>query len=81
MKIGVIATNATINNKIFNKNINKDIKEVACSMFVLLIENNNLDKLIHYFDLYFSKLDNKIINNINVVINDKINSINLKYLK
>ncbi|MBR6690094.1 MAG: glutamate racemase [Bacilli bacterium] len=130
-KIGVIATQATINSKIFSKNINKDIKEVACPMFVPLIENNNLSELENYFniyldklkdrdlivlgcthypiikdniskflgnniklldmsecinnitnngsnktDLYFSKLDDEIINNINNLLGDNIYSIN-----
>lgn len=131
-KIGVIATQATVNSKIFSKNINKEIKEVACSKFVPLIENNNLNELkdcfdiylnnlkdrelivlgcTHYpiikeqikeylgnnkklldmsecinditnngtnkIDLYFSKSDDKIINNINTIIKNKIDSINL----
>lgn len=131
--IGVIATQATINSKIFTKNINKNIKEVACPKFVPLIENNNLNELEKYFDeylidlkesdlivlgcthfpiiknrikkylnksiklldmaecidnisnegikkvdLYFSKLDENILNNINNIMNCKINSINLE---
>ena len=124
-KIGVIATIATINSKIFSKNINKNIKEVACPMFVPLIENNNLNELekcfdnylndlkdrdlivlgcthypiikdkisnyfgnniklldmsecisnipndgIHKVELYFSKLDNKIISNVNFILKE-----------
>lgn len=131
-KIGVIATKGTINSKIFRNNIKKDIKEVACPKLVPLIENNNLNKLRNYFnvylndltdrdiivlgcthyplikdkiskylgnniklldmsecienisnegikkvDMYFSKLDDKLINNINIIINSKIDSINL----
>jgi len=131
--IGVIATQATINSKIFTKNINKNIKEVACPKFVPLIENNNLNELEKYFDeylidlkesdlivlgcthfpiiknrikkylnkntklldmaecidnisnegikkvdLYFSKLDDNILNNINNIMSCKINSINLE---
>ena len=124
-KIGVIATIATTNSKIFSKNINKNIEEVACPMFVPLIENNNLNELekcfdnylndlkdrdlivlgcthypiikdkisnyfgnniklldmsecisdipndgIHKVELYFSKLDNKIINNVNFILKE-----------
>ena len=130
-KIGVLATNATINSKIFSCNINKDIKEVSCPKFVPLIENNNLNELENYFsiyldnlkdrdlivlgcthyplikdriskylgyiklldmsecidnisnndikkiDLYFSKLDDKIIDNINTILDSKVDSINL----
>lgn len=131
-KIGVIATQATVNSKTFSNKINKEIKEVACPKFVPLIENNRINELKDYFaiylnnltdrelvvlgcthyplikeqikeylgnniklldmsecisgitnngtnkiDLYFSKLDDKIINNINTIIKNKINSINL----
>ena len=131
-KIGVIATQATINSKIFSSNINKDVKESACPKFVPLIESNNLNKLNEFFniylnnlrdrdlivlgcthypiikedikkylgnsikfldmaecisgitnksinriDLYFSKLDDNIINNINKIINNRIDSINV----
>lgn len=131
-KIGVIATNATINSKIFSKNINKDIKEVACPIFVPIIENNNLKELensfnvylndlkdrdilvlgcTHYplisnqikqylgnniklldmaecigditnegngsIELYFSKIDDKLTGNIEIILHNNINSINL----
>ena len=131
-KIGVIATNATINSKIFSRNINKDIKEIACPKFVPIIEKDNLNELENCFntylnnlkdrdlvvlgcthypiikwqisnylgnniklldmaeciqditnnginkvDLYFSKLDDNIINNINDILKDKIYSINI----
>ena len=131
-KIGVIATQATINSKIFSNDIKKEIKEIACPKFVPLIEDNNLIEINKYIDiylnklkdrelivlgcthyplveseikeylgnnikilnmseciedisnygvnkvdLYFSKLDDKIIYNINNIIKDKINSINL----
>lgn len=130
-KIGVIATQSTINSNIFN-NINKDIKQVACPKLVPLIENNNINELkktfdeylidlydrdlivlgcTHYpiikdyineyfnneidlldmsecidniesignksIDLYFSKLDYNIINNVKSIIKEDINSINL----
>ena len=131
-KIGVIATEATVNSNIF-KSINKDIKLVACKHFVPIIESSNyseLDKYIneylrelrdrdlivlgctHYpiiksqigkylgeniklldmgeclpqitndginrkIELYFSKLDDKIIKNINSIIINNIDSINL----
>lgn len=131
-KIGVIATQATVNSKVFSNNIKKDIKEIACSKFVPLIESNNFSELNKYFDiylnnlkdrdlivlgcthyplikdkinkylgnniklldmsdcineitnigasrvnLYFSKLDHNVTNNINKIINIKIKSINL----
>lgn len=130
-KIGVIATQATVNSNIFN-NINKDIKQVACPKLVPLIENNNINELkktfdeyllnlndrdlivlgcTHYpivedyikeyfnnkiklldmsecidnlenngnkkIDLYFSKLNDNIINNIKSIVKEDINSINL----
>lgn len=128
--IGIIATQATINSKIFSRNVNKNIKEVACPMFVPLIENNKIYELNNYFkeyledlkdsdlivlgcthyplikkeinqylniklldmsdcinnisnndtsrvDLYFSKLDDNIINNVNNILNLKNYSINL----
>ena len=131
-KIGVIATQATINSKVFSNEIKKDIKEVACPKFVPLIESNNLSELENCFniyldnlkdrdlivlgcthyplisnrinkylanniklldmsecitditndgisrvDLYFSKLDDKIISNINYIMSNKVDSINL----
>lgn len=131
-KIGVIATQATINSNIFSNNINKNIKEIACPMFVPLIENNDEKKMKYYLgkylnnlkdrelivlgcthyplikeeineylgndvklldmsecissitnnginkvELYFSKLNDTIINNINKIMKTKIDSINL----
>ena len=58
-KIGVIATNATINSKIFNENINKDIKEVACPKFVPIIENKSKENLEGCFDNYFEDLKDR----------------------
>jgi len=60
-KIGVIATQATINSKIFSRNINKDIKEVACPMFVPIIENNNLSELENSLNLYLNYLKDRNI--------------------
>ena len=60
-KIGVIATTATINSKIFSRNINKDIKEVACPMFVPIIENNNLSELENGFNIYLTDLKDRDI--------------------
>ena len=60
-KIGVIATNATIKSKIFSKSLNKDIKEVACPMFVPIIENNNLSELEKYLDTYLNDLKDRDI--------------------
>ena len=54
--IGVIATQATINSKIFSTNINKNIKEVACPMFVPFIENNKKEELNNYFKEYLNEL-------------------------
>lgn len=56
--IGVIATQATINSKVFNNSVNKDIIEQACPKFVPLIENNNLNKLKEYFNIYLKNLNN-----------------------
>ena len=131
-KIGVIATEATVNSNSF-VNINKNIKLVACKQFVPIIENNNYDILDKYIDiylkdlkdrdlivlgcthypiikdeiinylgkniklldmceclpsisnngnkrkveLYFSKLDNNILNNINSIVCVEIDSVNL----
>lgn len=58
-KIGVLATNATINSKIFSKNINKDVKEVACTQFVPLIESNNLDNLDECIPYYLENLNDR----------------------
>ena len=60
-KIGVIATNATINSKVFSKSLNKDIKEVACPMFVPIIESNNLTELQKYLDAYLNVLKDRDI--------------------
>ena len=60
-KIGVIATNATINSKVFSKSLNKDIKEVACPMFVPLIESNNLCELEKYLDNYLNDIKDRDI--------------------
>lgn len=54
-KIGVIATEATVNSKVFNK-ITKDTKSVACKEFVPLIENNNYEELDKYIDIYLNDL-------------------------
>ena len=58
-KIGVIATHNTINSRIFSKNINKDVKEVECPLFVPMIENNDYDKLDECLDLYLSNLKDR----------------------
>lgn len=60
-KIGVIATNATINSKVFSKSLNKDIKEVACPMFVPIIESNNLTELQKYLNTYLNDLKDRDI--------------------
>lgn len=56
--IGVIATQATVNSKIFSKNVKKNIKEVACPMFVPIIENNQKEELNKYFEEYLTDLKN-----------------------
>lgn len=60
-KIGVIATDNTINSKIFSKNLNKDIKEVACTNFVPLIEKNNIDEIDYYLETYLKNLKDRDI--------------------
>lgn len=57
-KIGVIATEATINSNIFSKT-NKLIDQVACKEFVPIIESSNYDKLDEYLELYLNKLKEK----------------------
>ncbi len=58
-KIGVIATQATVNSKIFSSRINKDIKEVACPMLVPFIENNNIDEINNYIHEYLNELKDR----------------------
>ena len=58
-KIGILATNSTINSKIFSKKLNKDVIEVACIEFVPLIESNRLEKLDRYIDIYLNKLKDR----------------------
>ena len=58
-KIGVIATQATINSKIFSKNLNKEVKEVACPKFVPLIESNNFSELENYYSYYLDNLKDR----------------------
>ena len=55
-KIGVIATQATINSKVFSNNINKEVIEKACPKFVPLIESNNLNELNNCFNIYLDDL-------------------------
>lgn len=54
--IGVLATQATVKSKIFSRNVNKNIKEVACPMFVPIIENNKIYELNNYFKEYLEDL-------------------------
>ena len=56
--ITVLATKRTIDSKIFSKSVNKDIKEIACPMFVPLIENNKLDDLDKYLNEYLKDIKN-----------------------
>lgn len=58
-KIGVLATHNTVNSKIFSKNINKDIKEVECPLFVPMIEKNDYEKLDECLDLYLNDLKDR----------------------
>lgn len=88
-KIGVIATNATINSKIFSRSINKDIKEVACPMFVPIIESNNFSELENSLNLYLNDLKDRDIivlgcthypiikDDINKYLNNKIKLLNM----
>lgn len=57
-KIGVIATEATINSNAFN-NINKDIKLVACKEFVPIIEKSDYEKLDEYTNVYLNNLKDR----------------------
>lgn len=58
-KIGVLATNNTIKSKIFNEKLNKDVKEVACTKFVPLIEENNIEELQTYMPTYLEGLKDR----------------------
>ena len=54
--IGVIATNSTINSKVFSTNIKKEVTEIACPNFVPFIEKNNITEVKKYFDEYLLPL-------------------------
>ena len=56
-----------------NKYFNNKIELLDMSECINNIENNDIKKI----DLYFSKLDDNIINNIRSIIKEDINSINL----
>lgn len=77
-KIGVIATNKTIDSKIFKRNLNKEVKQVACPMFVPLIENNKLNEIDNYFDIYLNDLKDMDLIVLGCthypIIEDKLNS-------
>lgn len=60
-KIGVLATQATINSKIFSKNIKKDIIEIPCPMLVPLIENNDINSLDKHLKIYLNELTDRDI--------------------
>ena len=55
----VLATQRTIDSKIFSRNLNKNVKEIACPMFVPLIESNKLYELNKYFNLYLKDIKNQ----------------------
>jgi len=80
-RIGVIATNATINSKVFSKQINKDVKEVACKEFASLIEKNDMENLNKYIEYYLKDLKDRELIVLGCthypLIKDKIN----KYLE
>ena len=57
-KIGIIATERTVNSNAF-KNINRDTKLVACKQFVPIIEKNNYEELEEYLDLYLKDLKDR----------------------
>jgi len=59
-KIGIIATNATINSHIFKNNINKVVYEVNTPDFVPIIENNKYDILNQSIDNYLKEYKDKI---------------------
>ena len=56
--ITVLATQRTVDSKIFSKNINKSVKEIPCPEFVPLIENNDFDNLNYYLDEYLKEIKN-----------------------
>lgn len=60
-KIGILATQSTVNSNIFKININKDIKQIACTKFVPLIESNNQDDLDENIEIYLKDLKDREI--------------------
>ncbi len=58
-KIGILATEATVNSKIFSNNIYKNIKEVPCKAFVPLIESNNGSEIDKYIKIYLKDLTDR----------------------
>ena len=56
--IVALGTKRTIDSKIFQRRLNKKVKEIACPMFVPLIESNKLDRLESYFNEYFKDIKN-----------------------
>lgn len=58
--IGVIATERTIDSKVFKNNINKNIQEIKTPLLVPLIENNKLDELDNVLDNYLKEYIDKI---------------------
>lgn len=58
--IGVIATERTIDSKVFKNNINKNIKEIKTPLLVPLIENNNKEELEKVLDNYLNECIDQI---------------------
>lgn len=60
LNIGVIATEATINSKIFNNIINKNTYQIKTPLFVPMIENNQLDEIDLVIENYLKDYKNVI---------------------
>lgn len=58
--IGIIATNATIDSHIFQKNLNKTIYEIKTPEFVPIIEQNKFNELESTIDKYLKEYKNKL---------------------
>lgn len=56
--IGVIATNRTIESRVFSSRLNKKIEEVACPEFAILIEKRDFGLIDEYIKIYLSSLKN-----------------------
>lgn len=59
-KIGLMATKMTVESKVFEKRINKEIISVACPLFVPIIENNSEKDINEAVKQYASVIPNDI---------------------